>query len=89
MWKMTTLSIESINKPITRRNVHPEMEDIKSGEELQSSNQKTMMKMTLLLLENDSTLHIYTNITFPISVSNYNIISLDMEYIKDSSQMKD
>ena len=34
MWKMTTLSIESINKPITRRNVHPEMEDIKSGEEL-------------------------------------------------------
>jgi len=34
MWKMTTISIESINKPITRRNVHPEMEDIKSGEEL-------------------------------------------------------
>ena len=34
MWKMTTVSIESINKPITRRNVHPEMEDIKSGEEL-------------------------------------------------------
>ena len=34
MWKMTTLSIESINKPITRRKVHPEMEDIKSGEEL-------------------------------------------------------
>ena len=34
MWKMTTLSIESINKPIPRRKVHPEMEDIKSGEEL-------------------------------------------------------
>ena len=34
MWKMTTLSIESINKPIPRRKVHPEMEDIQSGEEL-------------------------------------------------------
>ena len=34
MWKMTTLSIESINKPIPRRKIHPEMEDIQSGEEL-------------------------------------------------------
>ena len=34
MWKMTTLSIESINKPITKRKIHPEMEDIQSGEEL-------------------------------------------------------
>ena len=34
MWKMTTISIESINKPTTRRNVHPEMSDVQSGEEL-------------------------------------------------------
>tara|TARA_B100000927_G_scaffold239210_1_gene200279 strand:+ start:171 stop:407 length:237 start_codon:yes stop_codon:yes gene_type:complete len=34
MWKMTTISIESINKPIPRRNVHPEMSDVQSGEEL-------------------------------------------------------
>ena len=34
MWKMTTLSIESINKPITRRNVHPEMSEVQSGDEL-------------------------------------------------------
>ena len=34
MWKMTTSSLESINKPIPRRNVHPEMEDIQSGEQL-------------------------------------------------------
>ena len=33
MWKMTTLSIESINKP-TRRSVHPEMSDVQSGDEL-------------------------------------------------------
>ena len=33
MWKMTTISIESINKPI-RRAVHPEMSDVQSGEEL-------------------------------------------------------
>ena len=33
MWKMTTLSIESINKP-TRRAVHPEMSDVQSGDEL-------------------------------------------------------
>ena len=34
MWKMTTISIESINKPIPRRNVHPEVSDVQSGEEL-------------------------------------------------------
>ena len=34
MWKMTASSLESINKPIPRRNVHPEMEDIQSGEQL-------------------------------------------------------
>ena len=34
MWKMTASSLESLNKPIPRRNVHPEMEDIQSGEEL-------------------------------------------------------
>jgi len=34
MWKMTTISIESINKPMIRRNVHPEMENVQSGEEL-------------------------------------------------------
>ena len=33
MWKMTTISIESINKP-TRRAVHPEMSEVQSGEEL-------------------------------------------------------
>ena len=34
MWKMTASSLESINKPITKRKIHPEMEDIQSGEEL-------------------------------------------------------
>ena len=34
MWKMTASSLESINKPIPRRKIHPEMEDIQSGEEL-------------------------------------------------------
>ena len=34
MWKMTTVSIESINKPVERTNLHPEMRDIESGEEL-------------------------------------------------------
>ena len=34
MWKMTTVSIESINKPVERTNLHPEMRDIQSGEEL-------------------------------------------------------
>ena len=34
MWKMTTISIESINKPVERRPLHPEMRDIESGEEL-------------------------------------------------------
>ena len=34
MWKMTTVSIESMNKPVQRTNLHPEMRDIESGEEL-------------------------------------------------------
>ena len=34
MWKMTTISIESVNKPVERTNLHPEMRDIESGEEL-------------------------------------------------------
>ena len=34
MWKMTTVSIESINKPVERTNQHPEIRDIESGEEL-------------------------------------------------------
>ena len=33
MWKMTTISIESVNKP-TKRAVHPEMSDVHSGDEL-------------------------------------------------------
>ena len=33
MWKMTTISIESINKP-PRRAVHPEMSEVQSGDEL-------------------------------------------------------
>ena len=33
MWKMTTITIESINKP-TKRAIHPEMSDVQSGEEL-------------------------------------------------------
>ena len=33
MWKMTTISIESINKP-TKRTIHPEMSDVQSGDEL-------------------------------------------------------
>ena len=34
MWKLTTVSIESMNKPVQRTNLHPEMRDIESGEEL-------------------------------------------------------
>ena len=33
MWKMTTISKESINKP-TNRAIHPEMSDVQSGDEL-------------------------------------------------------
>ena len=33
MLKMTTISIEAINKP-TRRAVHPEMSEVQSGDEL-------------------------------------------------------
>ena len=37
MWKMTTASLEALNKPIKRNRVpalHPEMEGVKYGEEL-------------------------------------------------------
>jgi len=37
MWKMTTASLEALNKPIKRSRVpapHPEMEGVKYGEEL-------------------------------------------------------
>jgi|TARA_R100001443_G_scaffold45526_1_gene58486 hypothetical protein len=34
MWKMMTTTIDSLNKPIKRQNIHPEMTDVKSGEEL-------------------------------------------------------
>ena len=37
MWKMTTASLEALNKPIKRSKVpapHPEMEGVKYGEEL-------------------------------------------------------
>ncbi len=33
-WKLMTTTIEDFNKPIKRQNVHPEMSDVKSGEEL-------------------------------------------------------
>ena len=37
MWKMTTASLEALNKPIKKSRVpapHPEMEGVKYGEEL-------------------------------------------------------
>ena len=37
MWKMTSASLEAINKPIDRTKIpapHPEMEGVKYGEEL-------------------------------------------------------
>ena len=33
-WKLMTTTLEDFNKPIKRQNVHPEMSDVKSGEEL-------------------------------------------------------
>ena len=33
-WKLMTTTIEDFNKPIKKQNVHPEMSDVKSGEEL-------------------------------------------------------
>ena len=32
-WKLMTTTIEDFNKPIKRQNIHPEMSDVKSGEE--------------------------------------------------------
>ena len=34
MFKMMTTTLEEFNKPVQRRNVHPEMSDVQSGEEL-------------------------------------------------------
>ena len=34
MFKMMTTTLEEFNKPAQRRNVHPEMSDVQSGEEL-------------------------------------------------------
>ena len=34
MWKMTTVSIESMNKPVQRTILHPETRYIESGEQL-------------------------------------------------------
>tara|TARA_Y100000766_G_scaffold66197_1_gene55450 strand:- start:484 stop:717 length:234 start_codon:yes stop_codon:yes gene_type:complete len=33
-WKLMTTTIEDFNKPIKKQNIHPEMSDVKSGEEL-------------------------------------------------------
>ncbi|BCV00673.1 MAG: hypothetical protein CM15mV36_1630 [Caudoviricetes sp.] len=34
MFKMMTTTLEEFNKPVQRSNVHPEMSDVQSGEEL-------------------------------------------------------
>ena len=34
MWKMTSASLEEMNKPVRKRNLHPEMKDVQDGEEL-------------------------------------------------------
>ena len=48
MWKMTaSSSLESINRPIPRRNVHPEMEDIQSGEQLLVFKPEMIRKMMM------------------------------------------
>ena len=33
-WKLMTTTIEDLNKPIKKQNIHPEMSDVQSGEEL-------------------------------------------------------
>ena len=33
-WKLMTTTIEDFNKPIKKQNIHPEMSDVQSGEEL-------------------------------------------------------
>ena len=33
-WKLMTITIEDFNKPIKKQNIHPEMSDVQSGEEL-------------------------------------------------------
>tara|TARA_B100000131_G_scaffold87780_1_gene84632 strand:- start:31 stop:270 length:240 start_codon:yes stop_codon:yes gene_type:complete len=34
MWKVMTSTLESANKPVKRDTLHPEMRDIKNGEQL-------------------------------------------------------
>ena len=35
MWKMTTASLDAMNKPVRREvNIHPEMQDVRSGTSL-------------------------------------------------------
>ena len=34
MFKMMTTTLEEFNKPVQKTNVHPEMSDVQSGEEL-------------------------------------------------------
>ena len=39
MWKMTTASLDAMNKPIKREvNIHPEMQDVRSGTSLLDFN---------------------------------------------------
>ena len=33
-WKLMTSTLDDFNKPIKKQNIHPEMSDVKSGEEL-------------------------------------------------------
>ena len=54
MYAMMTSTLRDFNRQQERRNVHPEMSDVQSGEELLvlKVRMKKMMKETLLLSEN-------------------------------------
>ena len=55
MYAMMTSTLRDFNRQQERRNVHPEMSDVQSGEELlvfKKHRMKTMMRETLLLSEN-------------------------------------
>ena len=54
MYAMMTSTLRDFNRQQERRNVHPEMSDVQSGEELLvlKVRMKMMMKETLLLSEN-------------------------------------
>ena len=46
MWKMTTASLDAMNKPIKREvNIHPEMQDVRSGTSLLvfNANKESML----------------------------------------------